>query len=144
MAGRGNHVMLSYNWDHQDMVSEIYERLTAEGIPCWMDIKGNMAGCITVLACCVKASTWQNKNLKIADTKRQIELLHPKQLHATYQHCCINDAMADGAERAALIVSFCTAKYQSSKNCRRELMYADQEGVRIIPVPKVWKLNFWK
>ena len=89
--GNGKHIMLSYNWDHQILVSGIYDRLTAEGIPCWMDIKGDMAG-------------------------------------------SINDAMADGAERAALIVSFCTAKYQESKNCRRELMYADQEGVKIIPV----------
>ena len=102
--GRGKHVMLSYNWDHQDLVSKIYDRLTAAGIPCWMDIKGDMAG-------------------------------------------SINDAMADGAEKAAVIVPFCTEKYQASKNCRRELMYADQEGVKIIPAlcdenrqykPKAW------
>ena len=90
--------MLSYNWDHQDLVAGIYDRLTEAGIPCWMDIKGDMAG-------------------------------------------SINDAMADGAEKAALIVPFCTAKYQASKNCRRELMYADQEGVKIIPVQNGKKMK---
>ena len=40
------HVMLSYQWNHQETVSKVYDRLTASNIPCWMDIKGGMSGSI--------------------------------------------------------------------------------------------------
>jgi hypothetical protein len=38
----GKHVMLSYHWDDQAMVLNVYEYLTSKNIPVWMDIKGGM------------------------------------------------------------------------------------------------------
>jgi hypothetical protein len=36
------HVMLSYNWDHQEPVTRVHDMLTTLGIKCWMDISGGM------------------------------------------------------------------------------------------------------
>lgn len=38
----GKHVMFSYQWDIQELVLKIYEYLTSNGIPVWMDIQGGM------------------------------------------------------------------------------------------------------
>ena len=38
----GKHVMLSYNWNSQGIVSKIYGILKAENIPVWFDIEGGM------------------------------------------------------------------------------------------------------
>lgn len=38
----GKHVMFSYQWDIQELVSTIYEFLISKGIPVWMDINGGM------------------------------------------------------------------------------------------------------
>lgn len=40
--GGGKHVMLSYQWKNQALVSKIYDILREKGIPAWMDIKGGM------------------------------------------------------------------------------------------------------
>ena len=37
-----SHVMLSYNWDNQELVKKVYTDLTKRGINCWMDIHGGM------------------------------------------------------------------------------------------------------
>ncbi len=36
--------MLSYQWDHQNVVQEVYRRLNEINIPLWMDIHGGMKG----------------------------------------------------------------------------------------------------
>ena len=36
------HVMFSYQWDIQELVSTFYESLTSRDIPIWMDINGGM------------------------------------------------------------------------------------------------------
>ena len=38
------HIMLSYQWDNQKIVTEVYRRLSAKEIPLWMDIQGGMKG----------------------------------------------------------------------------------------------------
>ena len=38
----GKHVMLSYNWNSQAIVSKIYHILKDENIPIWFDIQGDM------------------------------------------------------------------------------------------------------
>ncbi|CAF1427144.1 unnamed protein product [Rotaria sordida] len=38
------HIMLSYQWDNQKLVTEVYHRLSAKNIPLWMDIHGGMKG----------------------------------------------------------------------------------------------------
>jgi hypothetical protein len=38
----GKHVMLSYNWNSQAIVSKIYQILKDENIPIWFDIQGDM------------------------------------------------------------------------------------------------------
>ncbi|CAF4175751.1 unnamed protein product, partial [Adineta steineri] len=43
MSGN-KHVMLSYQWDSQAIVSEIYRHLRTHNIPVWMDIQGGMEG----------------------------------------------------------------------------------------------------
>jgi hypothetical protein len=36
------HVMLSYNWNSQGIVSKIYGLLKAQNIPVWFNIEGGM------------------------------------------------------------------------------------------------------
>ena len=36
------HVMLSYQWNSQNLVKKIHDHLSKEGVPCWMDIKGGI------------------------------------------------------------------------------------------------------
>ena len=75
--------MLSYQWNHQAIVSRIYDGLTAKGIPCWMDIKGGMSGSINeamaegvenaAAICCFMTEAYQNsanckKELQYAET----------------------------------------------------------------------------
>ena len=37
-----SHIMLSYNWKDQELVKKVYEKLVEGGVPCWMDIQGDM------------------------------------------------------------------------------------------------------
>lgn len=39
-----SHVMLSYQWDDQELVKKIYRRLKEDGLPVWMDIEGRVSG----------------------------------------------------------------------------------------------------
>ncbi|CAF0852275.1 unnamed protein product [Didymodactylos carnosus] len=41
--------------------------------------------------------------------------------------------MADGIENAAAICCFITSKYQSSPYCKKELLYAENRGIPVIP-----------
>ena len=38
------HVMLSYQWDSQTIVTDVYQCLHAHNIPLWMDTQGGMKG----------------------------------------------------------------------------------------------------
>ena len=42
-----SHIMLSYNWDHQNLVKTVAAGLKARGIPVWMDLD-KMSGDINV------------------------------------------------------------------------------------------------
>lgn len=90
-TAKGTHVMLSYQWDSQELVKKIHRALTERGVTCWLDIAGGMKG-------------------------------------------NINSAMAEGVEGAAVICPLMTAKYQASRNCSKELNYADQQSVPIVPL----------
>jgi len=96
------HVMLSYQWDSQDLVKRVYQSLIQRGLPVWMDVEGGISG-------------------------------------------NINDSMAFGVDNAVILVSFMSAKYQESKNCKKELNYADSKNVDIVPVmtQKDWKASAW-
>ena len=37
------HIMLSYQWDNQEMVKQVFEQLEGLGFDCWMDIE-DMSG----------------------------------------------------------------------------------------------------
>ena len=57
------------------------------------------------------------------------------------------DSMAEGVEKAAVIICFMNANYQNSENCQLELKFAKQSGLPIVPVmvaddPK-WKASGW-
>ena len=41
--------------------------------------------------------------------------------------------MADGIENAAAVCCFVTSKYQSSPYCKKELLYAENRGIPLIP-----------
>lgn len=57
----------------------------------------------------------------------------------------INDSMAAGVDNAAVVCTFMSAKYQDSKNCKKELNYADSKNLDIVPVmtEKEWKASAW-
>lgn len=57
----------------------------------------------------------------------------------------INDSMALGVDGAAVVCPFMTAKYQESKNCKKELNYADAQDVEIVPImaEKSYKATQW-
>ena len=38
------HIMLSYQWDLQDLVKRVYQSLKDRGLPVWMDCEGGMSG----------------------------------------------------------------------------------------------------
>ena len=41
-ASHDKHVMFSYQWDIQELVSKLYESLISRNVPVWMDINGGM------------------------------------------------------------------------------------------------------
>lgn len=57
----------------------------------------------------------------------------------------INSAMAEGVEGAAAILCVMTEKYQKSRNCQKELNYADACALPMIPVMAQanWKQSGW-
>ena len=42
VIGGNRHAMLSYQWDHQELVTKARQELTTSGVKCWMDIDGGM------------------------------------------------------------------------------------------------------
>ncbi|XP_074655014.1 uncharacterized protein LOC141908741 [Tubulanus polymorphus] len=102
MATATRHVMLSYQWDRQELVKRVFKGLKVRGINVWMDIEGGMSG-------------------------------------------DINESMAKGVDGAACVCCFMTNKYQDSKNCKRELTYADSQEKTIIPAmtEPSWKATGW-
>jgi hypothetical protein len=87
----GFHVMLSYQWNSQELVKQVADMLKKRNIPIWFDIGGDMKG-------------------------------------------NINAAMANGVEKAGIVLSFNTGAYSKSVNCQKELTYASQLKKQIIPV----------
>ncbi|CAF1468201.1 unnamed protein product, partial [Didymodactylos carnosus] len=96
------HIMLSYQWNTQKLVCDVYQYLKDNGIRVWMDTKGGMKK-------------------------------------------CLSSSMAEGVENASAIVCFPTKEYQQSENCKKELTYASQRGVPIIPCMTIagWKPSAW-
>ncbi|CAF3822688.1 unnamed protein product [Rotaria magnacalcarata] len=54
-------------------------------------------------------------------------------------------SMADGVENAAVVCCFMTPKYQNSRNCEKELLYAERRRVSIIPcrLTRDWEPSTW-
>ncbi|CAF1404010.1 unnamed protein product, partial [Didymodactylos carnosus] len=86
----GKHIMLSYQRDNQELVGQVFDKLIAQNIEVWMDIRGGM-----------RPNMWQ--------------------------------ALAEGIENAAAICCFLTPRYQTSEYCLRELQYAIDQKVLVIP-----------
>ncbi|XP_019130430.1 uncharacterized protein LOC109142154 [Larimichthys crocea] len=57
----------------------------------------------------------------------------------------INDSMAAGVEDAVVICPFMTPAYQASRNCKKELNYADTREVIMVPVMLAnnWEASEW-
>lgn len=58
--------------------------------------------------------------------------------------------MSEGVQKCFLMLSFLTPAYQKSANCKRELTYALNNGIQVIPIilaPKEagvkWKPSDW-
>lgn len=97
-----HHVMLSYQWNVQNLVEKVYGGLRSLGINAWMDIHDGISG-------------------------------------------NINDSMARGVDNAAVICCFMTSDYTGSRNCKKELNYADAQSKSIVPVmcEKGFKAQGW-
>ncbi|KAK9540613.1 hypothetical protein VZT92_003054 [Zoarces viviparus] len=82
-----SHIMLSYQWDDQALVRNIYARLKDDGLPVWMDIEGGVTGNINdamaagveeaVVMCPFMTPAYQasrscKKELNYADTREVI------------------------------------------------------------------------
>ncbi|XP_078361112.1 uncharacterized protein LOC144645411 [Oculina patagonica] len=96
------HVMLSYQWNKQDLAEQVYKGLRSHGINAWMDIHGGVKG-------------------------------------------NINDSMAEGVDGAAAVCCFMSTDYFSSRNCKKELNYADSQEKAIVPLmcEKGFKAQGW-
>ncbi|KAM7438077.1 hypothetical protein ABFA07_012383 [Porites harrisoni] len=96
------HVMLSYQWNVQSLVEQVYQGLRHLGINAWMDVHGGITG-------------------------------------------NINDSMAYGVDNAAVVCCFMTSDYCGSRNCKKELNYADGQTKSIVPVmcEKGFKAQGW-
>ena len=120
----GKHVMLSYNWNSQAIVSQIYQVLKDKHIPIWFDIQGDM-----------KDNIYDRYGCK-----------HEYSLFSCYNCTSLLFSMADGIENAAVVCCFMTPDYQKSENCKLELQYAKKRGKRIIPCmlgEKGWEPSTW-
>lgn len=117
---RTKHVMLSYQWDSQALVTDVYRALRAHDIPLWMDTQGGMKGHLSTRYTAVFAR----------DARKN-----------AVSRC----SMAEGVENAAAVCCFLTPKYQDSVACKDELTYAKEQGVTIIPIRlvKEWKPTGW-
>ena len=116
----GKHVMLSYNWNSQTIVSKIYQILKDENIPIWFDIQGDM-----------KDNIYERYRCSCFNVIIVLHFLF---------------SMADGIENAAIVCCFMTPDYQKSENCKLELQYAKKRGKRIIPCmlgDKGWQPSTW-
>ena len=38
------HIMLSYQWDTQELVKKVYQAISDKGVNVWMDIEGGVTG----------------------------------------------------------------------------------------------------
>ncbi|KAJ7387294.1 hypothetical protein OS493_004274 [Desmophyllum pertusum] len=96
------HIMLSYQWNKQELAEKVYNGLRNHGINAWMDVHGGMKG-------------------------------------------NINDSMAEGVDGAATVCCFMTADYSGSRNCKKELNYADSQTKVIVPLmcEKGFKAQGW-
>lgn len=78
--------------------------------------------------------------------KKVVEGLKSRGIPCDGMHGDINDSMAEGVDNCKAIVCFMSDKYSSSKNCKRELTYADTQDKPIVPCmadPKPWKQTGW-
>lgn len=115
------HVMLSYQWDDQKLVTDVYNYLTKQkGMNVWMDTQGGM-----------KANIYQ----------WWIPDIYSSTIACYF--CLLS--MADGVQGADVVVCFLTAKYQESKNCQQELQFARDCKVPIVPcrIQSLWKPSSW-
>jgi len=98
----GKHVMLSYQWNTQELAEQVYQGLRSHGINAWMDVHGGVKG-------------------------------------------NVNDSMAEGVDGAAAICCFMTSDYFGSRNCKKELNYADAQAKAIVPLmcEKGFKATGW-
>ena len=56
----------------------------------------------------------------------------------------INDAMAEGVEGAIAVCPIISEKYQGSVSCKKELSYAEKQGVCIVPIKcEVFEPSGW-
>jgi len=58
----GKHVMLSYSWKSQNIVSKVYDILQDEKIPVWFDIQGGMKDNIYKRYACHQESSCSSKH----------------------------------------------------------------------------------
>lgn len=54
--GAGRHVMLSYNWDHQDVIKRINTALQARGYGVWIDIEKMKGSTVEAMAAAVEGA----------------------------------------------------------------------------------------
>lgn len=52
-----HHIMLSYQWNKQDLVEKVYHGLREHGIDAWMDTHGGVTGNINDRCACAKHET---------------------------------------------------------------------------------------
>ncbi|CAF1476117.1 unnamed protein product, partial [Didymodactylos carnosus] len=82
---RQKHIMLSYQWENQDLVEQVYQFLTANDFSVWMDINGGMKANIyecmaegvenAAAICCFMSPKYEKsencqQELQFAKTKR--------------------------------------------------------------------------
>ncbi|UJR19868.1 hypothetical protein I4U23_023001 [Adineta vaga] len=91
----GKHVMFSYSWKNQKLVSHLYDILTAENIPVWCDIYGgvkdnlykNMAEAVenAAIICCFMSPEYQESE------NCQLELTYAARQHKHIIACLVAD-----------------------------------------------------
>ncbi|CAF3871460.1 unnamed protein product [Adineta steineri] len=91
----GKHVMLSYNWKSQKIVSRVYDILKAENIPVWFDVQGGMKDDIyksmaegvenAAIVCCFMTPEYQESE------NCQLELTYAEKQHKRIIACLIDE-----------------------------------------------------
>ena len=135
------HIMISYQWDVQDVAKRIVNELQIHGYRTWFDLQ-NMKGS-TVSHCAPPPPITTTKSRKTGlcsfqhlDVRGLLLVVVPFCLLLLCKYNAMQqvDAMSEAVDNAEVMLSCITLAYKESANCRLEAQYGHQQDVEMVPL----------